>query len=208
MPKSRRRKGVKVAHTPNRRAALVEQRRMAMIVDDLDGLMRAVPLSYNPTDLAEAVEHHHHAAAVVAYMRDQRVVDLLAALAGGDMVVIPDQAEVAEAGAAGAAGQAEGDQGDGISYAEMVNRQLPTRTPGASVDGAGQTIAQADAAKVKRPAAMVNCGHCGGRYRARNDGRPYAHKCDPGAATVWCPGGGPSFTESDTPWAPKRTVVR
>jgi hypothetical protein len=206
MPKSRKRRGVKVAHVPNRKAALVEQRRVAMIVNDLDELMRAVPIGYNPTNLADAVEHHHASAALVAYMRDQRVVDLLAALAGGDMVVMPDSPE-AEAEAIDS-GHAEVPEGaDRMSYAEMVERQLPTRTPGASTDASGRTVAEADQGDhVKAPTAMVDCGHCARPYRARKDGRPYAHKRYSFDTTsdYWCVGGGPAPVIP----APRREVIR
>lgn len=91
--KARKRNGAKVVRRSSPRATLVAQRGIADLVDTLDALMREVPSSYNPTNLAEVVEHHHHAAAVVDFIRTQRVVDLLARLGGGDMIVMPDEEE-------------------------------------------------------------------------------------------------------------------
>lgn len=92
MPKSKSRaRGHHVARRPHvPKAALIEQRRMSLICDDLDRLMSEVPAGYRPDSLDEAVAHHHATTAVVNYLRRHDVVSTLARLAGGHMIVTTD----------------------------------------------------------------------------------------------------------------------
>jgi len=92
MPKTRNRRTHRPAG-PRRgptRIDLVSQRSMAMLVNDLDDALRAVPAAYDASSIDQAVEHHHRCAAVVAFLRERNLVDTLARMAGGSMMVMPD----------------------------------------------------------------------------------------------------------------------
>lgn len=93
MPKSRRRKAKPA--TPRKtmtRIELVDQRNMAMLVDDLDDIMRAVPDTYDDQNLSEVVEHHYRLKVLHDFLRDRDVAGVLARLAGGEMIVVPSGA--------------------------------------------------------------------------------------------------------------------
>lgn len=70
--------------------ALIEQRRMAVIVEQLEDLLSAVPLSYDHEDQDSAVYHHAAAQDVISYLRRHDIVGLLARLAGGHMIVMAE----------------------------------------------------------------------------------------------------------------------
>lgn len=99
MPKSktRKRNGRPVRMARPGPKALVTQRAVASLCDDLDDLIRAVPLTYNPTSIVEALEHHHHATAVVDFLRRHDVVSILAAMGGGDMIALTDGSDTESA---------------------------------------------------------------------------------------------------------------
>lgn len=74
----------------------VTQADMGKLIDGLEELVRLVPTAYNPTSMAEAVEHHHHATSVINYLREHDMLTVFAALAGGDMIVLPSGPEPAD----------------------------------------------------------------------------------------------------------------
>jgi hypothetical protein len=120
--KSRKRDGRPVRMRPpaEARAAMVFQRQLVTLIEDLDRIVLEVPATYDPDRIEECVEHHFHCEAVVRFLRERDVAGVLARLAGGELVVMPDPLEA-------------------VAAADT----LPQREPGAAVDDAGETVAQA-----------------------------------------------------------------
>jgi hypothetical protein len=128
--------------------ATIGQADIGRTVDELERLLHAVPVGYNPTNMVEVVEHHHRAAELVTFLRDQRVVETLAMLAGGDMVVLAEEpAPEPDPYTSMIYGYGEPE-----SIGEMAGRMagrmagevpLPLRIPGQSRDGSGRLVAEA-----------------------------------------------------------------
>lgn len=95
MPKSRTRagrgRGPVTVMKSDRRAALVTQRTMEITINTLDRLIAAATQPYDDGDLFAVTENHHQAREVVRFLVEYRIVDALASLAGGDMIVTTDE---------------------------------------------------------------------------------------------------------------------
>jgi len=95
MPKSKTRKRnnrpVRATHRPRRPAlAMVAQRTGERLLNDLEALVRAVPTDDLDDSIEAVVAHHMASSAVVGFIRQHDVIELLATLLGGAMVV-PDE---------------------------------------------------------------------------------------------------------------------
>jgi hypothetical protein len=134
MPRSKTRKRdgrpVRMRQPAEVRAAMVAQRSLVSLVEDLDRLLLEVPASYDQHRIDDCVEHHFRCEAVVRFMREHDVPGVLARLAGGELVVMPDPPEVEIIPAASVL-----PVGDDTT--------LPTREPFAEVDETGQTVVEA-----------------------------------------------------------------
>jgi len=96
MPKSktrRNRRATPARHPAAVKLELVRQRAVATIIDDLDDMIRACDRTntWDAADDSTRAMNHAACAAVVAHIRRHDLVTMLAKLAGGEMMIIPDQ---------------------------------------------------------------------------------------------------------------------
>lgn len=153
MPKSktRRRDGrpVQMRRPGGDHAAMVYQRQLVTLIEDLDRIVAEVPISYDAGKIGECVEHHYRCEAVVRFLRARDVAGVLAHLAGGELVVVPDSA------------------GD----------ILPVREPGAAVDESGQTVGEA-LGNGQGPDVWIATKRRGIPYHAIDHTRPDSTVCN------------------------------
>jgi hypothetical protein len=82
---------------PVKAAKMVAQRSLGLMLDELELLLHAVPLTYDPTDIVATIGHHHHSTAVVNFLRTHDVPGIIAAMGGGAMIVPDDGTPTVEA---------------------------------------------------------------------------------------------------------------